>query len=517
MEKFYITTAIDYANAPPHIGHAYEKVIADVLARWHRSCGDETFFLTGTDEHGAKNARSAEKVGITPLEFVEGHRAEFQKLLAYLNISNDDFVYTADRKRHWPGVEKIWRTLESAGDLYKAQYKGLYCVGHEAFVTEKDLVNGVCVDHNQKPEVIEEENYFFRLTKYVPRVIKALEKDEYRIMPKARKNEVLAFLKSSVEDISFSRPARDISWGIPVPGDPEHMIYVWADALPNYLTALGFGRADDENFKKFWPADVHVIGKDILRFHAVIWPAMLLAVGLPLPKMAFVHGMILTGGQKMSKTIGNVIHPQEIIDQYGVDAFRFFMTREISFGEDGDLTRERFSEVYEGSLAHGIGNLVSRTAAMITKYNNGALSRPTVEALAQVPTRRAMKQEASDSRILLEGENLERYFNIEVVEEYQKAMSELRLTDAITLLMNFFSLLDGYVQDYEPYRLVKTDPKKTTAVLWNLAAHIVRNSKLLEPFMPETSRLICEIFGSQDGIGDIVVKDHKALFPSKKV
>ena len=517
MEKFYITTAIDYANASPHLGHAYEKVIADVIARWHRSRGEETFFLTGTDEHGAKTARSAEKVGLTPSEFVAGHRAEFQKLLTRLNISNDDFIYTADKERHWPGVKKIWEALEAAGDLYKAQYKGLYCVGHEAFVTEKDLVNGICIDHNQKPEAIEEENYFFRLSKYIPRVIEAIEKEEYRILPKARKNEVIAFLKTNIEDISFSRPARDISWGIPVPGDSEHMVYVWADALPNYLTALGYGRADDSNFKKFWPADVHVIGKDILRFQAVIWPAMLIAVGLSLPKAAFVHGMILTGGQKMSKTIGNVIDPQEIIDQYGVDAFRFFMTREISFGEDGDLTRERFAEVYEGSLAHGIGNLVSRVAVMILKYNGGTLVRPPISVLAQVPTRRAVKQEVSDSRILLEGESLERYFNLEIVDQYKKAMNEMRLTDAITLLMNFFSLLDGYVQDYEPYRLVKTDPERALAVLWNLASHIIRTSQLLEPFMPETVSAIYSIFGSKDGEGDIIVKTCPALFPSKKI
>ncbi|MBI4121445.1 MAG: class I tRNA ligase family protein, partial [Candidatus Ryanbacteria bacterium] len=250
MGKFYITTAIDYVNAPPHLGHAYEKVAADALARWHRSRGDETFFLTGTDEHGAKIARAAEKAGKKPEEFVADNRAMFEELLKLVGASNDDFIFTSDKKRHWPGVEKLWQKLGESGDLYKANYKGLYCVGHEAFVTEKDLVNGVCADHQQKPEVIEEENYFFRLSKYKDRIREAIEKDEFRILPEARKNEVLAFLKGDVEDISFSRPSRDISWGVPVPGDKEHTIYVWADALPNYITALGYGSENESRFRK---------------------------------------------------------------------------------------------------------------------------------------------------------------------------------------------------------------------------------------------------------------------------
>jgi methionyl-tRNA synthetase len=513
MAKFYITTPIYYVNAPPHLGHAYTDIVVDVIARWHRACGDETFFLTGTDEHGAKIARSALRAGVPTADFVKGYREEFKKLLKILKASNDGFISTADQEHHWPGVEKIWRALEASGDLYRAIYKGLYCVGHEAFVTEKDLVGGVCIDHNQKPEIIEEENYFFRLSKYIPRVIEIIEKDEYRIEPVVRKNEVLAFLKGSVEDISFSRPARDISWGIPVPGDPEHMVYVWADALPNYMTALGYGREDDKNFKKFWPADLHIIGKDILRFHAVIWPAMLLAVGLPLPKKAYVHGMILSGGQKMSKTIGNVIDPLEIVAEYGVDALRFFLMREIPFGEDGDITRERFAEVYEGNLAHGIGNLVSRVSAMIIKYNSGTLARPSAEALASIPTRRAISQEEAPA----EGVGLEHCFNEQVLEPYRKAMQELKLTEAISLLMSFFSLLDGYVQDYEPYRLVKTDPEKATAVLWNLASCIVRAAVLLEPFMPGISEAIYETFGSRDGLDSIKIGAHESLFPSKSL
>src|SRR3989344_4216983 len=520
MLKFYITTAIDYVNASPHLGHAYEKVITDVVARWHRAQGDETFFLTGTDEHGAKIVRAADLAGKKPEEFVADNRKQFQELLELLNISNDDFIFTSDQKRHWPGAVKLWEKLADAGDLYKAKYEGLYCVGHEAFVTEKDLVNGVCADHQQKPEVIEEENYFFRLSKYAARVKKAVESDELRVLPESRKNEVLAFLTGNVEDVSFSRPSKDITWGVPVPKDPEHTMYVWAEALTNYISALGYGSADEARFEKFWPADVHIIGKDILRFHAVYWPAMLLAIGLPLPKTIFVHGMILSKGQKMSKTIGNVINPVEIISEFGVDTFRYFVAREIPFGEDGDFTRERFAYVYEGSLAHGIGNLVSRVSAMIAKNFPDGLAQPSAIALASVPTRRIVRQEVSAKRVDLEGEALENYFESEVRHIFEQAMSNFELTEAISTVINFFSFLDGYVQEYEPFRLVKTDSEKAAAVLWNLARYLLEASKLLEPFMPSTARAINEIFVLSSDKSKIVVEAPAragGLFPSKKV
>ena len=517
MAKFYITTPIYYVNAPPHLGHAYTSIVADAIARWHRTRGDETFFLTGTDEHGAKIARAAEVVQKSVADFVSEKREEFKKLLTLANISNDDFIFTADQTRHWPGAQKLWEKLDVAGDLYKASYSGLYCVGHEAFVTEKDLVNGVCADHQQKPEVIKEENYFFRLSKYAARVKKAIESDELRILPESRKNEVLAFLAGSIEDISFSRPSRDIAWGIPVPKDSEHTMYVWADALANYISALGYGSADETRFKKFWPADVHIIGKDILRFHAVYWPAMLLATNLPLPKTIFVHGMILSKGQKMSKTIGNVINPVEIISEFGVDTFRYFVAREIPFGEDGDFTRERFADVYEGSLAHGIGNLVSRVSAMIAKNFPDGLAQPSAIALASVPTRRIVRQEVSAKRVDLEGEALENYFESEVRHIFEQAMSNFELTEAISTVMNFFSFLDGYVQEYEPFRLVKTDSEKAAAVLWNLAVYIAKAGALLEPFMPTTAREVANIFKVSKDEGRIVVEQHLPLFPSKKL
>ncbi|MSR76037.1 MAG: methionine--tRNA ligase [Candidatus Ryanbacteria bacterium] len=518
-KKFYVTTPIFYVNAAPHLGHAYADVVADTLARWHRARGEATFFLSGTDEHGAKIVRAAEKANVSTKEFVEKHRDEFKKLLASLGAQQDDFIYTSDSERHWPGAEAFWKKLVDADDLYKATYEGLYCVGHEAFVTEKDLVDGKCADHNQTPEKIAEENYFFRLSKYKDRIKSAIASDEMRIMPESRKKEILAFLEEGAVDISFSRPSKDISWGIPVPGDREHTMYVWADALTNYISALGYGRGDDTNFKTFWPADAHIIGKDILRFHAAIWPGMLLSAGLPLPKMLLVTGMIRSGGQKMSKTLGNVIDPTEFIDQYGKDAFRYFLLREIPLGEDGDFTRERFRDVYEGNLAHGMGNLVSRTAAMINKYFEGHIEAPSAEALAGVPTRRVLKHEVLSSRVSLDGSALNTYFERDIAEEFSRAMFEYRLTDAITILSSFFSLLDGYIQDYEPYRLVKTDPDKTKAVLWNVALHIIRAAKLLESFMPSTAEKIVKVFGTElkqkEDPTSIHITLSEALFPSK--
>ncbi|MDA1334502.1 MAG: methionine--tRNA ligase [bacterium] len=517
MAKFYVTTAIDYANAKPHLGHAYEKVIADVMARWHRTKGDDVFFLTGTDEHGAKISRSAEAAGREVSDFVIENREEYKKLLQTLNISNDHFVYTADQENHWPGAQKMWSKLVEAGDLYKATYKGQYCVGHEAFVTEKDLKDGVCPDHNKKPELIEEENYFFKLSKYSDQIYKLIESDEYEVRPKARKNEVLAFIKDGIEDISFSRPSKDIPWGIPVPSDPEHTMYVWCDALTNYISALGYGLDNEKEFDNYWPADVHLIGKDILRFHALIWPGMLLAAKLPIPKMLYVHGMIISGGQKMSKTIGNVIDPNEIVNEYGVDAFRYFLMREIPFGDDGDFTKERFADVYEGSLAHGLGNLLSRTTAMIQKYFPEGLPRPAAEDLADVPTKRQVSQ-ISGEELNLESTSLEYYFDRHIDAPVREALDDLRLTEAISLIGHFYGYLDRHIQQYEPFRLVKTDPNKAGAVLWTVSEHLIKSAELLSPFMPKTAESIFEIIGHNVlGIKraeKIIIEKRTPLFPS---
>ncbi|PIS13721.1 MAG: methionine--tRNA ligase, partial [Candidatus Tagabacteria bacterium CG09_land_8_20_14_0_10_41_14] len=318
MEKFYVTTAIDYVNGAPHLGHALEKIQADVIARYQRMFGEkDVYFLTGTDEHGIKIVQSAEEAGRKVEDFVDLNVEKFKKLCADLNISYSDFIRTSDKKRHWPVARSIWKKMEEEGDIYKSKYKGFYCVGCEAFITEKDLINGKCPYHESlEPELIEEENYFFKLSKYAAEIRKKIETDELLILPEARKNEVLEILKD-VKDISCSRPAEKVcNWGVPVPGDESQIMYVWIEALTNYLQP-----------KDFWPADTHVIGKDILRFHAVVWPAMLLSVGLELPKKIFAHGFVLSGGKRMSKSSGNVIDPFELIEEYGADALRYYLLR----------------------------------------------------------------------------------------------------------------------------------------------------------------------------------------------
>jgi len=365
---FYITTAISYPNAKPHMGHAYEAVLTDVLARYYRLAGKDTYFLTGTDENSEKVVLAAKKVGKKPADFTNDVVGKFKDFYSSLNISYNQFIRTSDEEKHWPGVTELWKRLKKSKDLYKGTYKGIYCVGCEAFITEKELVDGKCPDHDTVPKKIEEENYFFKLSKYSDEIKKKIEEDELKVIPETRKNEILSLLNEGLQD-SFSRPKKAIPWGIPVPGDDSQVIYVWCDALTNYISALGFGRKDDANLKKFWPAQYHVIGKDILRFHVAIWPGMLLSAGVELPRAVFVHGFITSGGKKMSKERGNVLDPTTFIDEYGADAVRYYLVREISPFEDGDMTEEKFKDSYNGNLANGIGNLVSRIMKMIEQYD----------------------------------------------------------------------------------------------------------------------------------------------------
>ncbi|MBI5742567.1 MAG: methionine--tRNA ligase, partial [Candidatus Niyogibacteria bacterium] len=439
-KKFYITTAIDYANAAPHMGHALEKTQADALARYHRILGEEVRFTTGTDEHGAKIARAAKKAETAPQAFVDQNAEKFKELLRLLDISNDDFIRTSDAGRHHPAAVKIWRALAASGDIYKKSYRGLYCVGHEAFITEKDLTDGKCADHNAAPETIEEENYFFKLSKYGPRIKQAIESGEMKIIPEFRQNEILALIAEGLEDVSFSRPARDISWGVPVPDDPTQTMYVWCDALTNYISALGFGGADEKLFEKFWPEATHLIGKDILRFHAAIWPGMLLSAGLPLPKRIITHGFVTSQGQKMSKTIGNVVDPLTIIEKYGAEALRYYFVREMPTFDDGDFTEEKMKAAYNGSLANGLGNFVSRTSKMITQYFDGTLARPGEEALSNVPLQSNLHLKLSGAPA--GGEKLELFsldyvLNREVLPEYHKAMAEYNLARATEIIWKF--------------------------------------------------------------------------------
>lgn len=496
MSKFYITTSIPYVNAPPHIGHALEFLQADTIARYRRGKGDDVFFLTGTDEHGAKIARAAEALKKTPQEFVQENAKLFSDLVAALSVEPDTAIRTSDQKRHWPGAQELWRRIVKQGDIYKGNYKGLYCVGHEAFVTEKDLKNGICEDHGKPPEYIEEENYFFRLSEYSEMIRKHIENNEVKILPEHRRAEVLAFLREGASDISFSRPAEDISWGIPVPDDIGHTMYVWCDALSNYLTGLGFGSGSLEMFEKYWPCDVHVIGKDIVRFHAVIWLGMLLSAGLPLPKCILVHGFIHTGGKKMSKSLGNVIDPFMLVQKYGSEAVRYILLGNVPVFNDGDLTVDRIHDIYTAHLANGIGNLVSRVAAMAEQYFGGHVERPSDISLAALPLKTNIDILGIKTRDLEVGSSMVSHFlEHTTFARHAEAMQEYRLDEALQEVMRLYRVLDGYIQDYEPYKLVKNDKEQAQAVLWNVLYALHGSVSLLVPFMPETAERIANILG----------------------
>jgi methionyl-tRNA synthetase len=460
MSKFYITTAIDYVNSSPHLGHALEKVQTDVVARYRRLAGDEVNFLTGADEHGIKIVRSAEAAGKEVKIFTDENVKLLKSLSEKLNISNDDFIRTSDKERHWPGAQALWEKIAEAGDIFKGTYKGFYCVGCEAYVTEKDLIDGNCPNHNQKPELIEEENYFFKLSKYAKEIELRIKNDELRVLPESRKNEILAMLEKGIEDISFSRPAEKLkNWGVPVPGDESQLMYVWCDALANYVSALGYGSNDDNKFKKFWPADLHVIGKDILRFHAIIWPAMILSAGLELPKALFVHGHILSGGKKMSKTLGNVIDPFDLINEYGADAVRYYLLREIMPFDDGDITSEKFKEAYNANLANGLGNLTSRIMKMSEQYLQSQIS------------------------------NIK---NQKLPDDYKKFMESFELNKVMDLIWEKIGALDLIIQKTQPFKLIKTDEKKAKEILAELVDGLRGIATMLKPFLPDVSGKIMQ-------------------------
>jgi methionyl-tRNA synthetase len=462
-KKFYITTSIMYTNSLPHIGFAFESIQADVLARYHRLLGDDVFFLTGTDEHGTKVAKAAEEAGKNPKEFVDEISKKVMELKEILNLSNDDFIRTTDQKRHWSAVKKVWLKLKEAGDIYKKKYRGFYCSGCESFITKKDLVDGKCAIHQIEPEAIEEENYFFKLSKYSKDIEQAIEKDEIKIIPETRKNEILSFINQGLEDISFSRPGQTLQWGIPVPDDETQTLYVWADALTNYISTIGYFE-ESEKFKKLWPADVHCIGKDILRFHAAIWPGMLLSLKLPLPKTIFVHGFITVGGQKMSKSSGNIIDPFELVKKYGTDAVRYFLLREIPSTEDGDFTYEKFEKRYNSDLAKGLGNLVARVLTMAEKVN-------------------------------YESEIVNQQFKKAIEktwENWKGALDNFKLNEALISIWDLISFCDKQIEKEKPWELLKlkTKNKKLKTIIDNLLFALVEISKLLQPFLPETSEKI---------------------------
>jgi methionyl-tRNA synthetase len=454
--NFYITTPIYYPNAEPHLGHAYTTLLCDGLTRFHRLMGEETYFLTGTDENTQKVIQSAEKAGKDPHVYLEEIVSRFKHLYDELGISYSQFIRTSDSSLHWPGAIEFWQRLEANGDLYKGEYVGLYCVGCEAFKTEKDLVDGKCPNHDTKPLELKEENYFFRLSSYTDEIKKLIESDEILITPASRKNEIINFIEGGLDDISFSRPAKEVAWGIPVPNDESQKMYVWMDALTNYITALGFGR-DEENMK-FWPG-VHVVGKDILRFHAVIWPAMLLSASISLPKEIYVHGMLISDGKKMSKSLGNVISPFEMIERYGRDASRYLLLRHVHPFDDTDITWERLDEWYTANLVNGLGNLVSRVMKMAETHLDAPIERPMVADFDPV---------------------------------FLHALDSYNFQSACDLIWKKVGDLDERIATTEPFKLIKEDKTAGQTLIAELVRDVYLIGRLLLPIMPEANAKIKE-------------------------
>ena len=477
-EKFYITTPIYYPSDKLHIGHSYCTVATDTMARYKRLRGYDVKFLTGTDEHGQKIERIAEKQGITPKQYVDKIVSGIKDLWKELDISYDHFIRTTD-DYHVKSVQKIFKQLYDQGDIYKSEYEGWYCTPCESFYTDVQLVDGKCPDCGREVERLKEGSYFFRLSKYQDRLIKYIEEHPEFIQPQTRQNEMINnFLKPGLEDLCVSRTS--FNWGIPVTFDPKHIVYVWVDALTNYITALGYGSDDDSEFKKYWPADVHVVGKEIVRFHTIIWPAMLMALDLPLPKQVFGHGWLIIDGGKMSKSKGNVVDPKVLVDRYGVDAIRYFLLREIAFGQDGNFTNEALIQRINSDLANDLGNLVSRTVGMIEKYFDGKIPSDREETEFDASLKDTAKA---------------------VTEKVDTLLDKMLFSDALTEIWTLIRRSNKYVDETQPWVLAKDDSQKAKLanVLYNLSEAIRIVSVLIQPFMPNTPKLIWKQLGVSEG------------------
>jgi methionyl-tRNA synthetase len=473
-KNYFVTTSIPYINGEPHVGHTYEFLVADVMARYARAQGKKVIFSTGTDEHGSKVQRKAEEQGKEVKQYADEISAKWREILPMLSISADRFIRTTDAG-HEQRAALIWQALKD--NIYKGKYSGWYCSGCEEFVPDAlaKKNQGNCPTHQTPYEQIEEENYFFKLSAFSGQIKDAISTGKYRVIPKTRRNEMLALIGDKLEDISISRPKDKVSWGIPVPGDETQVMYVWFEALMNYITVLGY--PEHEDFKNFWPANLHVIGKDINKFHSLVWPGILLALDLDLPKKLYVHGFVNIDNQKISKSLGNVIHPSEPVDKYGVDALRYYMLRHVPSYSDGEFTWELLDGAYNGELANELGNGVSRTAAMVKKYQQGAIG--------DLPPAR------HDSA------------------EYEKALGDCRCDQALEVVWRRIKGLNQFIDQEKPWEIAKSEDREhLSEVLSTAAGDLLEIAGLLEPFLPDTSAKIKQVFGSG------VIKDlDGSLFP----
>lgn len=484
-KPFYITTPIYYPSAKLHIGHAYCTTIADAIARFHRLEGDDVFFLTGSDEHGLKIQQKAEEAGVTPIEYTDKIVAGFQNLWKRLSISNDDFIRTT-QKRHERVVQEVFRRIYEKGDIYKGEYKGLYCTPCESYWTEHQLdENGCCPDCHRPVQEVAEEAYFFKMSKYQDRVLQYIEDHPDFIQPVSRRNEMINFIKQGLDDLCISRTS--FNWGIPVPIDPKHVIYVWFDALTNYLTPIGY-LDNPEMFEKYWPADLHLVGKEIVRFHTIIWPCILMALDLPLPKKVYGHGWLIVDGDKMSKSKGNVVDPIGLIDEFGADAIRYFLLREINLGQDGNFSRDALIGRINSDLANDLGNLLHRTLSMTLKFQDGVVKAPAGES----DTDRSLKEDAR-----------------ETVAFFEQNMEDMQLSLTIKKVWAFISRANKYIDETAPWALAKDPAKKQELanVLYNLTEALRVISVLISPFMPTTAVRIWQQLGLTQDFASVRTED----------